>query len=264
MGFIHPRHTRAARRSAICRPDRPAWFVGRVNWRAAASYPIGIVDAGEPGKMRRPHSRRPAPDRRRWPGCSQAPGRACRRACGPTARGCRDRPGRRAPRPRIRRPACRRRGPLPDGLFICASADGVAQAESDPFARARTSVHGSFRGGHETSPMAMTCAKISTPIAPSGLRATPTAVRAKAALGRSRALGLVAEIVPVVLHSSGEIGVSRPRPRPGASSERFGERGGPHSGEPALVIAIHDPEGEGRAERLAAAHPGDDLDAIGL
>jgi len=131
------------------------------------------------------------------------------RAFGPTARGCRAPPARRRPPRRSRPRACRPRA-RPSGWpsFIRSSASGVAHARFEARARSRTAVQGPFRSRCRHIP--------DRDHVPEHLDAErPEEAPRDASHGRraavSRALARssnVAQIVTVVLHAPGEIGVT--------------------------------------------------------
>jgi hypothetical protein len=86
--------------------------------------------------------------------------------------------------------------------------------------------------------------------------------RARRRLPRARPLEDVAEVMPVVLEASREVGVSGARPGEGLG--RLGHDAGRHPIEPVLVVAVQHRDGDGPAECLAAAHPDEELDPVGL
>jgi hypothetical protein len=84
---------------------------------------------------------------------------------------------------------------------------------------------------------------------------------------RARPLERVADIVVVVLHDAGEVGVAGPRQRhrlcPLPVRLALG-RPGAHPPRPVPVVAVADDERERRAERAPLPQPGEHLDLVGL
>ena len=131
-------------------------------------------------------------------------------------------------------------------------------------ARARAARRGrrSTGGAPRPAPIATTWAKTSIPDRGEQLAAHRAHAPSRGGLARARPLEDVAQIVPVVLQAPGEVGVAGARAR-----ERLGRGGqgrGRHAVQPVRVVAVGDRHGDGRAERLAAAHAADELDAVGL
>src|SRR5437764_14735982 len=92
---------------------------------------------------------------------------------------------------------------------------------------------------------------------------------ARYGLARAGPLQDVARVLAVVLQAAGEVGVPRPGPGDlapplGAPASTGGIRLRRHHVLPVLPVAVPHQHRDGRAERLARAHPREPLDLIGL
>ncbi len=208
--------------------------IGLTTARARSSSPL-VMPALEPaGAVRRPcepalrvpqdlvvergaaASRRPRSRRRSTPpsrrGSTSAPARCGRRGGGPTARTRRARRARRAPRPRRRRPGCRRpswRGRSRATIASARAASAQRTGLASTAARSSHATHAIRERG--ASPIRTTWLRTSAPTSRSSdFASAPAATRAVVSRALARSSTFLRSSVPY-FRRSGEVGVARAR-----------------------------------------------------